>query len=424
MSALTDIPAPSHPGRAPAPPKAGGTAADAARADYIDIDKPGFWPVCFALLLSGFCAFSSLYCMQPLLPIFGTEFGISPAAASLSLTATTVALAIGLVFAGPISDTVGRKPMILFSVVATGVLMIATTLAPNWHALLMMRALMGFLLGGVTAINLTYLAEEVAPHCLGRAVGLVLAGNSIGSMIARIAVGVAADHMDWRWPVAAIGVLALVSALLLWFWLPASRHFRPARFSLAATLGNYALHLRTPGLGAAFLAAFLLMGCFIAFFNYIGFRLLADPFDMGQMVVGLISLVFLPSTYAAVGAGRLGDRFGARPVYLGAVAVMLTGLALTALPWIATLGLGTLIFTFGFFAAHSTAAGYVGRTARTARAQATSMYQIAFYAGASIAGTIAGLFWQGLGWNGIVLLLGAMLVIAGLNGRSLQPARS
>lgn len=394
--------------------------------DYplIDFDAPGFWKICVALILSGFCAFSALYCVQPILPVFAHDFGVSPASTSLALTVTTVSLAIGLVFSGPISDTLGRKPVMLFSMIATGLLMVALAFAPDWHSLLVMRAVMGLVLGGITAINLTYLTEEIATHSLGRAVGLVLAGNSVGGMIARIAVGVAADHMDWRWPVAAVGVLSLIASALMWRWLPPSHHFRPARFSLDATLRNYVMHLRTPGLAPAFLAGFLLMGCFVAFFNYVGFRLLANPFDMSQMVVGLVSLVFLPSSYAAVAAGRLSDRFGPVPVHVGAIALMAAGLALTAVPDIWVLVAGALLFTFGFFAAHSTATGYVGRRAHTARAQATSMYQISFYVGASVAGSIAGLFWQAWGWNGVVLLLAALLAIAALNGRNLHDRRT
>ncbi|WP_442773557.1 hypothetical protein [Paenirhodobacter enshiensis] len=49
--------------------------------EMIDFDKPGFWKVCVALILSGFCAFSALYCVQPILPGFATGFGGGPAPA-------------------------------------------------------------------------------------------------------------------------------------------------------------------------------------------------------------------------------------------------------------------------------------------------------------------------------------------------------
>ncbi|RWR09757.1 MFS transporter [Paenirhodobacter populi] len=386
----------------------------------LDFDMPGFWRVCISLILSGFCAFSALYCVQPILPVLAADFGIGAASSSLAMTLTTIALAVGLVFSGPISDSLGRKPVMLFSMVSTGLLMIALAFAPSWHVLLVIRTLIGLLLGGITAINLTYLAEEVTPHSLGRAVGLVLAGNSVGGMISRVGVGVAAEHMDWHYPVAAVGVLSLIAAALLWLWLPASRHFTPARLSLAQTLENYRLHLHTPGLPSAFLAGFLLMGAFVTFFNYIGFRLLGAPFHLGQTAVGLVSLVFLPATYAAILAGRMSDRYGAQKAHLASIAVMALGLALTAAPVFPVLAAGTLLFTMGFFGAHSTATGYVARTAHSARAQATSMYQISFYVGASIAGTLGGLGWDLLGWSGVLALLALLIAAAFVNGRNLH----
>lgn len=386
----------------------------------LDFDMPGFWRVCISLILSGFCAFSALYCVQPILPVLAADFGIGAASSSLAMTLTTIALAVGLVFSGPISDSLGRKPVMLFSMVSTGLLMIALAFAPSWHVLLVIRTLIGLLLGGITAINLTYLAEEVTPHSLGRAVGLVLAGNSVGGMISRVGVGVAAEHMDWHYPVAVVGVLSLIAAALLWHWLPASRHFSPARLSLAQTLANYRLHLHTPGLPSAFLAGFLLMGAFVTFFNYIGFRLLGAPFHLGQTAVGLVSLVFLPATYAAILAGRISDRYGAQKAHLASIAVMAVGLALTAAPVFPVLAVGTLLFTMGFFGAHSTATGYVARTAHSARAQATSMYQISFYVGASIAGTLGGLGWDMLGWSGVLALLALLIAAAFVNGRNLH----
>ncbi|WP_237155511.1 MFS transporter [Oryzibacter oryziterrae] len=393
---------------------------EVSASSKISTATPGFARLCIALILSGFSAFSALYCMQPILPILADSFSLSPAAASLSVTVTTVTLAIGLVFAGPLSDAIGRKPVMLASMTAAGVMLIATTLAPNWHLLIAARAVLGLLLGGITAINLTYLAEEMEPASLGQTIGLVLAGNSVGGMIARLSVGVAAEHMDWRWPVAAIGLMSLAATAVMALWLPPSRHFRPIRLDLATVLGNYRRHLTAPGLTPAFIAGFLLMGCFVAFFNFLGFRLLAPPFGLNQSVVGLISLVFLPSSYAAVEAGKLSDRLGAARVHVGAIAVMALGLALTAAPTFWLLGTGTLLFTLGFFGAHSVAVGHVGRRARTARAQATALYQIAFYVGASVAGTIGGLFWQALGWNGILLLLAGLLALAALNGRQLR----
>jgi YNFM family putative membrane transporter len=74
--------------------------------------------------------------------------------------------------------------------------------------------------------------------------------------------------------------------------------------------------------------------------------------------------------------------------------------------------IGVLIFTFGFFGAHSVASSWVGRRATKARGQASSLYLFCYYAGSSVAGTGGGVFWHYAGWNGIGLFVGVLLVIA------------
>ena len=94
------------------------------------------------------------------------------------------------------------------------------------------------------------------------------------------------------------------------------------------------------------------------------------------------------------------------------IVLMLAGVALTMLTPLAFVIIGMLLFTFGFFGAHSVASSWIGRRATKAKGQASSLYLFSYYAGSSIAGTLGGVFWHLGGWNGIGLFIGALLVIA------------
>lgn len=91
---------------------------------------------------------------------------------------------------------------------------------------------------------------------------------------------------------------------------------------------------------------------------------------------------------------------------------MFAGLALTMFTPLLLVIVGMLIFTFGFFGAHSVASSWIGRRATKAKGQASSLYLFSYYAGSSIAGTAGGVFWHLGGWNGIGLFTGALLMIA------------
>ncbi|HWP14936.1 MAG TPA: MFS transporter, partial [Xanthobacteraceae bacterium] len=65
-----------------------------------------------AVGIPGFCAFFNLYGPQSLLPSLAREFDATPAQISLTVTATTLAIALSAPFAGAIADVLGRKRVI------------------------------------------------------------------------------------------------------------------------------------------------------------------------------------------------------------------------------------------------------------------------------------------------------------------------
>ncbi|MCY1437699.1 Inner membrane transport protein YnfM [compost metagenome] len=91
---------------------------------------------------------------------------------------------------------------------------------------------------------------------------------------------------------------------------------------------------------------------------------------------------------------------------------MAAGLGLTLPGPLLLVILGMLVFTFGFFGAHSVASSWIGRRAQMAKGQASSLYLFSYYAGSSVAGTLGGVFWHHGGWNGVGLFIGTLLAIA------------
>ncbi|MEQ9872271.1 MFS transporter [Pectobacterium brasiliense] len=382
------------------------------KTPYITRGTPQFMRVTLALFSAGLATFALLYCVQPLLPVLSQDFGISPATSSLSLSVSTVMLAFGLLFTGPLSDTIGRKNVMVVSLMLAAICTVICAFMTSWNGVLVMRAMMGLSLSGVAAVAMSYLSEEIHPSVLAFSMGLYISGNSIGGMSGRLVSGVLTDYFPWRVAIGTIGVLALIAAMTFWRILPDSRHFRPGSLRPKTLLLNSKLHWRDAGLPLLFLEGFLLMGAFVTLFNYIGYRLLAPPYLLSQAVVGLLSVVYLTGSYSSPKAGALTARYGRGPVLSIAILLMLTGLGMTALsPLFAIFG-GMMLFTAGFFAAHSVASSWIGQRARRAKGQASSMYLFSYYLGSSLAGTLGGFFWHSFGWMGITAFLSALLLLA------------
>ncbi|WP_371850649.1 MFS transporter [Pseudomonas sp. Irchel s3b6] len=379
---------------------------------YIEKGTPMFMRTVLALFSGGFATFALLYCVQPMMPLFSHEFSINAAQSSLILSVATGMLAIGLLVTGPISDRIGRKPVMVAALFAAALCTIASAMMPTWEGILLMRALTGLSLSGLAAVAMTYLSEEIHPQHIGLAMGLYIGGNAIGGMCGRLIVGVLIDFVNWHTAMLVIGGLALIAAAVFWKILPESRNFRSRSMHPRSLLEGFRMHFRDAGLPLLFLEAFVLMGAFVTLFNYIGYRLLAAPYHMDQAFVGLLSVVYLSGIYSSAKIGSLADRLGRRKVLWATIVLMLAGLAVTMLSPLPLVIIGMLIFTFGFFGAHSVASSWIGRRATKAKGQASSLYLFSYYAGSSIAGTAGGVFWHLGGWNGIGLFIGGLLLVA------------
>ena len=379
-----------------------------------------------ALFLSGFATFSLLYCVQPLLPVLAARFRVDAAQSSLALSLATGLLAVSIAFAGVVSASLGRKPLMGASLCAASVLNLLAAAAPSWPLLLTARALEGVALGGAPALAMTFLSEEVHPEGLGFAMGLYVGGTALGGMAGRVLTGIAADLGGWRVALGAIALVGLAAAAGFVLLLPASRNFTPRRgLGPAYHAQAFARHLRVPGPPWLFAIAFLVMGAFVTVYNYAGFRLTAPPYRLTQTEAGLIFTVYLVGMVASSLAGGLADRWGRSQVLTGGLVLFALGLALTLLQPLAAVIAGVALVTGGFFVAHAVASGWVGVLAEGEKGHAASLYLLAYYAGSSVMGSLGGVFWAQARWTGVAGFVGVLLLLAlavSVRLRALSPA--
>ncbi len=385
---------------------------------------PAFRRTILAMFLGGFTTFAVLYCVQPLMPVFSAAFGRSPAAASLTLSLTTGALALSLLFAGSLSEAVGRRPVMGVSLTAAAALTLMAAFAGNFHLLLGLRFLAGIALAGLPSISIAYLGEEIDPRSIGLAIGLFIAGSGLGGMSGRFVAAALADIAGWRWALGLIGGVSLLAAAAFWRSLPPSRHFTALPLQWRSQWLALAGHFGDRGLLGLYAVGFLLMGSFVTVYNYIGYRLLAPPFDLSQTEVGTLYVVYLLGSIASVGSGSAADRFGRRRMLWAMVAIALIGGGLTCSSRLHLVVVGIATVTIGFFGAHSIASSWVARRAATAKAQASSLYTFSYYCGSSVMGTLGGFAWSYGGWWGVaamVLTMQALCLVIALKLARLTP---
>jgi YNFM family putative membrane transporter len=172
-----------------------------------------------------------------------------------------------------------------------------------------------------------------------------------------------------------------------------------------------------------YIEGFLLMGVFVTIYNYVSFRLEAAPYNLSQAAVGSVFLVYLLGAFSSAWIGGLASRLGPQRVLWMPIAVLAAGIALTAARPLVVVLCGIAIITGAFFAAHSTASGWVGRRATRSRAQAAALYLLFYYLGSSVLGSAGGIAWNLAAWAGVagfalLLTLVALTIAIRLLGRA------
>ncbi|WP_189150352.1 MFS transporter [Streptomyces lacrimifluminis] len=363
---------------------------------------PGYRRMSFALFLAGVATFALLYSTQALLPLVSGEFGAAASDASWTVSAATGALALFVLPMSALSERFGRRTVMTASLAVAATVGLLVPFAPSLGTLIALRAVQGAALAGLPASATAYLAEEVRPKALITAIGLFVAGNSVGGMSGRVITGWVAQEWGWRAAVAVIGVLAVGCAVAFRLLLPAPRHFRTGSLRPRVLARTVRTHLTNPLLRRLYAIGALFMTVFGGVYTVIGYRLTEAPFGLPQGIVGSVFLVYLVGTVSASTAGRLVARLGRRGALYLAGGTTTAGLLLSLSDTLALVLLGLVLITAGFFAGHAVASSAVSHTAKEGRAQASALYQSAYYIGSSAGSTLGAVAFHAGGWSGTV----------------------
>ena len=372
--------------------------------------SPMYRKVILAMVGAGLASFNALYCTQALLPVLSEDLHVTPATASLTVSATTGMLGLSIIPASIISECFGRNRVIMLSALSAtllGLLPLSTSVG----MLIILHGLQGIAVAGVPATAMAYLSEEIHPKHVPQVMGLYVAGTSVGGLSGRVIPSGVLEFASWRWALAATVAVAIIFAFITSWALPDQQRFQPKRLTFRSEFSAIAQHVKNPRLSALFTLAFLFMGAFVSLYDYVGYRL-TGHFGLSEGVAGAIFFLYLSGTWSATQAGTMIHKFGQARVLVGSIVGMMIGMAVLFSPELISSILGILLFTACFFAAHSVASGWVGVVATSNRAEASSMYFFCYYMGSSIVGWLSGHVLHSWEWGGLVVWLLAGLAIA------------
>lgn len=365
------------------------------------------------LAAGGFANFSLIYFVQPLLPDLSAWFRAPEAAAGLALSATTAAMMVGLLLAGPLSDRFGRRRLIAGSLLFAGALTAAGAVMPTWELFLAARAASGLTLAALPAVALAYVRDSMPAGIHLRANAIYIAGTAVGGAAGRLLPLPLATLGGWQTAALALGGVGVVAGVLSAIALPVDAP-RRVRLRLAdLAVGTISSFADRTVLGLC-VVGMIGMGVFVTVYNAISFRLQDPPFSLGH-TEAFVYFAYLPGIAAPAVFRAVAERWGRGAAVTVGLAAMAAAVGILLIPRVEAIVAGLALLTIALLGTHSILSGWVVDTAHRAgrsTARASSAYLLAFYLGSTIAGTTSTVVWASGGWTSVTIL-GLVLVAVG-----------
>jgi MFS transporter, YNFM family, putative membrane transport protein len=367
-----------------------------------------------AVALAGFSAFLHLYATQSLLPLLRQVFHASKVEVSLTVSATTIAVALAAPMIGILADSLGRKRIIVAAAFGLTIPTFLAATSSSLYELVGWRFAQGLFMPAIFAVTVAYISEEWRGDRMGSVMAAYITGNILGGVLGRFLSGVIAAHWGWRGSFLVLGCLNFVSGTAIWAWLPNAQHFK-RELKISTLTANLGLHLRNPKLWAAYAVGFNVLFSNVSTFTYVNFYLAAPPFRLGTAALGSVFFVYLLGALVTPIVGKWMGRIGYRRTLAIAILTASTGVCLTLYHTLWAIVLGLAISAAGIFVCQSAANSYVGAVSGPGKASAAGLYVAFYYLGGSVGAIAPGFAWSAGGWPVCVaMIVSIQLLTAGV----------
>ncbi|GAB3101367.1 MFS transporter [Cupriavidus yeoncheonensis] len=309
-------------------------------------------------------------------PSIAKTFGIPVPTALQSGTLFFVGMLIGAFMFGRLADRIGRRPVLMMAVVIDAICGVASSFAPDFQWLLVLRFLTGIGVGGTLPVDYTMMAEFLPSDRRGRWLVLLESFWAVGTILLAILALVAVSHGDaaWRLIFLVTGIPALVGVVCR-FFVPESPLYlnksgrsaearavlqrvaaanrvsaeigtlEPQKMERKSVLALFATGFRRRSI--SLLVAWALISiAYYGVFVYLPVKLAGQGFGFmrGQVFLILLALVQLPG-FALAAHGV--ERWGRKPTLIGFLLLSAAGCMLYSLGQSPTLVVGsTLLMSF------------------------------------------------------------------------------
>jgi predicted MFS family arabinose efflux permease len=380
--------------------------------------RPPAWATLAALWLLVFSVTTQTMILAPILPRVAEQLRISEGRVAWISTGYSVAVALVAVVAGPVSDRVGRRRMLLAGAAAMTAGLALHALALGFGSFLAVRVLTGAGGGVLTGATAAYVGDYFPPERRGWANGWVMSGMAAGQVLG-IPVGtLLAARSGFRAPFLVFAATMGIAWLMIVRWVPhADVELQRAPLGVRYLVRHYRALLERRAAAVAVLSSFGMFGGTALYILFLPTWLEEARGATPGQVALLFAIGGVATVLTGPAAGRLSDRTGRKRLVIGASIGLALGIAATV-PLARSMAGAYLLFggTMALFAAR--ASPFQAMMAEIVpdrqRGSLMSLSMAVGQAGSGVGSALAGAtyaYW-GFGGNTIVAACAALAMAA------------
>jgi predicted MFS family arabinose efflux permease len=363
--------------------------------------------------LMAFLTVIDLFAAQALLPTLARAYGVSPAAMGVAVNACTFGMAVSSLLVAFASRHIERRRGVWISLVLLSVPTALLAVAPNLAVFAALRIVQGIFMSAAFALTLAYLGEHFSPRTSAGAFAAYITGNVASNLFGRLMATAVTDHFGLSGAFYCFAVLNLAGAALAFIVIQKPQSM-PTAAEVPLSLAAWAERLRSPAVLCCLGVGFCILFAFIGTFTYVNFVVVAAPFELGMMSLGLLYFVFLPSIVTTPFGGRIVRRFGVRATLWTALGIAALGLPLVLMANLPAVVGGLVLIGVGTFLAQAAATGFMSAAATFDRGVASGLYLASYFLGGLVGSVVLGQLYGRFGWPACVAGIGGALALAAL----------
>lgn len=394
------------------------------RAPTMSTGRAGYFAVAVAVIVL------PLFAPQPLIGVIGPSLNLPPWAAGATATVTLLGYAVGLFLLTPLTDLFENRRVILTTVVADVVALVAAAAAPS--AMVFFPA--AFAVGVATSAIQMLLpaAAMLAPEARrGRVIGNVVSGLMVGILLSRPVASLTTEAWGWRGSYAVDAASISVMVPFLIRVLP--HHMPKAQGGYFSLISSFGILIREEAIlrrRTSYQA--LCMAVVSMFWTAIALRLAAPPFGFTETGIALFTFAGVGGAIVAPIAGRVGDRGLTGPatrVSHGAIIVALIVAGTAGADWfgfdakatsdvaLTLLVVAALLLDAGAVCDQTLGRRAINLVRPEARGRVNGIYTGFFFLGGAAGSALASVAWAHGGWSLVCIIasgFGAGVLILGM----------